>query len=77
MPLKKLPASYAKIVLPLIISIFMSGLVSAVSTMRIYDFDHPFLEIWLPSWGLSWIIAFPILLIVLPLARRLTAMLTE
>jgi hypothetical protein len=28
---------------------------------------------WLGSWGLSWLVAFPTLLLVLPLVRKATA----
>lgn len=34
-----------------------------------------FLQGWPVAWGLSWLIAFPVLLLALPAARKLTAML--
>ena len=34
-----------------------------------------FLQGWPIAWGLSWLIAFPVLLLAMPAARRLTAML--
>lgn len=33
--------------------------------------------VWLGAWGLSWIVAFPTLLMVLPLVRKATAALVE
>jgi hypothetical protein len=31
----------------------------------------------LGAWGLSWMVAFPTLLLILPMVRRLTALLVE
>ena len=36
-----------------------------------------FFAAWLEAWGISWLIAFPVLLVVLPLVRRLTALIVE
>jgi hypothetical protein len=43
-----------------------------VSTLRGIGFTQSFLGIWLSAWGLSWLIAFPTLLVALPLVRRAT-----
>ena len=69
----KLPARYAGLVMPLLLSIFMTCIVSMVSTLRSVGPVHDFIQIWLSAWGLSWIIAFPTLLIALPLVRKMTA----
>ncbi|KHF76479.1 hypothetical protein PJ15_3235 [Acinetobacter sp. neg1] len=29
-------------------------------------------HIWLSAWGISWLIAFPVLLLVLPIVRKIT-----
>lgn len=75
--LRKLPARYAGLVMPLFLSLFMTCIVSLVSTLRGIGLAEHFLSIWLSSWGLSWLIAFPTLLMVLPLVRRLTALVVE
>ncbi|MBF6135457.1 DUF2798 domain-containing protein [Nocardia otitidiscaviarum] len=70
---RKLPARYASLVLPLLLSILMTLVVSFISTVNGRGFDAGFLGIWLRAWGVSWLIAFPTLLLVLPLVRRVTA----
>ena len=74
---RRLPARYAGIVMPLFLSLFMTCIVSLVSTLRGIGLAEHFLSIWLSAWGLSWLIAFPTLLMVLPLVRRLTALVVE
>ncbi|WP_038201673.1 MULTISPECIES: DUF2798 domain-containing protein [Comamonadaceae] len=69
----KLPAAYSALVMPLLLSILMTFVVSAVSTLRSIGLAPGFLYIWLSAWALSWIIAFPTLLLALPLVRRVTA----
>lgn len=69
----KLPAAYATLVMPLLLSILMTFVVSAVATLRSIGLAPGFFYIWLSAWGLSWIIAFPTLLLALPLVRRATA----
>ena len=75
--LRKLPARYTGIVMPLLLSIFMSGVVSFVSTLHGVGMAHGLLHTWLGAWGWSWMIAFPTVLVVLPAARRLTHLIVE
>lgn len=75
--LRKLPGRYAGIVMPLLLSIFMSGIVSFVSTLHGMGMTYGLLHTWLGAWGWSWMIAFPTVLLVLPLVRRLTRLLVE
>ena len=74
-PFRKLPASYGGLVTPLILSGLMTLIVSGISTLRVLGPTPAFLEGWPVAWGLSWLIAFPVLLLALPAARRLTALL--
>ncbi|EPH31988.1 hypothetical protein L293_1764 [Acinetobacter gyllenbergii CIP 110306 = MTCC 11365] len=32
---------------------------------------------WMSAWGISWLIAFPVLLLVLPVVRKLTLLLVR
>lgn len=73
----KLPKRYAAFVMPLFLSILMTCIVSAVSTVRSLGFTNDALHAWPGAWLLSWLIAFPCLLLVLPLVRRLVAMVVE
>jgi hypothetical protein len=69
---RKLPARYHRIVLPLVLSFFMTCVVSFISTWRSIGFIESFVRTWLGAWGLSWLVAFPLLLVVLPAARAVT-----
>ncbi|MNF73949.1 hypothetical protein D3C84_559690 [compost metagenome] len=66
----KLPARYGAWVMPLLLSIFMTCIVSLISTFKGIGWSPQFVTKWLAAWGLSWVIAFPVLLLVLPLVRR-------
>jgi Protein of unknown function (DUF2798) len=73
----KLPATYARVVLPLFLSFIMTGVISLISTLRSAGFGVGFFPLWLGSWGLSWLVAFPTLMLVLPLVRRATAAIVQ
>jgi Protein of unknown function (DUF2798) len=73
----KLPPRYAGIVLPLLLSAFMTCIVSMVSTLRGIGLAPHLFTIWVSAWGLSWAVAFPTLLLVMPLMRRATAALVD
>jgi hypothetical protein len=75
--LRKLPARYAAVVLPLMLSVLMSCVVSLISTLRSIGPVEGFLGIWLGAWGLSWLVAFPTLLVILPFARAATGAIVE
>ncbi|EKS35151.1 DUF2798 domain-containing protein [Afipia clevelandensis] len=74
---RKLPARYAAIVMPLVLSILMTFVVSGISTLKSLGFTPAFLATWPAAWAISWIVAFPTLLAVLPLVRRIVAMVVE
>lgn len=74
---RKLPARYFNLVLPLILSALMTCVVSLVSTWRSVGVIDGFGRLWLSAWGLSWLVAFPLLLVVLPLARAATRLWVE
>jgi len=74
---RKLPARYAAVVLPFFLSCIMTCLISGISTLRGVGLAPGVLQLWLGSWGVSWLIAFPTLLAVLPLVRKLTAAVVE
>jgi hypothetical protein len=69
----KLPARYAGIVMPFLLSLFMTAIVSLISTLRSVGLHEGVVRLWLGSWGLSWLVAFPVLFVVLPVVRRITA----
>jgi hypothetical protein len=75
--LPKLPARYAAVVMPFFLSIVMTCIISMVSTLRGVGWVPGLLHLWLGSWAISWVIAFPTLLIMLPVVRKLTGLLVE
>ena len=76
-PLPKLPARYAGIVAPLLLSWLMTCLVSFVTLVRSVGLTAELPALWLNAWWTSWLVAFPVLLFVLPLVRRITSMVVE
>jgi hypothetical protein len=75
--MRKLPARYAELIRPFLLSIFMTCVVSLVSTLRGVGPVPDLFGIWLGAWVLSWAIAFPTMLLVMPLVRRATAALVD
>ena len=73
----KFPAKAAGLIMPLLLSILMTFIVSFVSTLKSLGLDAFTLTGWLSAWGLSWLIAFPALLLVLPVVKKLTAYLVH
>lgn len=74
---RRLPARYAGIVMPFVLSLLMTFVVSAIATLRSLGFTPDFAGIWMSAWGLSWLIAFPTLLLVLPLVRKIVGLVVE
>jgi hypothetical protein len=74
---RKLPARYAGLIMPLLLSIFMTCIVSLISTLHGIGLTPGLFRVWMGAWGLSWVIAFPTLLLVLPLVRGATRALVE
>jgi hypothetical protein len=75
--LPKLPARYAAVVMPFFLSIVMTCIISLVSTLRGVGWVPGLLHLWLGSWAISWVIAFPTLLVMLPVVRKLTALVVQ
>lgn len=73
MPLGKLPARYNSLIMPLILSLLMTCVVSAITVLRTNGLSAEAFAIWPSAWALSWCVAFPVLLIILPVVRRITA----
>ena len=67
----KLPSRFAPILFSLIVSLTMSCIVAGISTFSTISFSDDLVTSWMVAWGKSWPIAFPILLTVVPMARKL------
>jgi hypothetical protein len=70
--MQKLPPRYNHILVPMILTFFMTAIVAGVSTAIAVGPNWTALRIWPGAWMASWAIAFPSALLVLPLARWLT-----
>jgi hypothetical protein len=73
-PRGKLPARYASVVMPLVLSLLMTFVVSAISTLKSLGATPAFVATWPIAWAVSWLVAFPTLLALLPLVRRIVAL---
>ena len=71
---RKLPARYAAVVMPLTLSVLMTFVVSAIATLKSLGPTQAFIATWPAAWAISWLVAFPTLLAVLPLVRRIVGL---
>lgn len=70
------PQKYAPQLFGFILSGLMSFLVSGIATLRATGFVPDFPGLWISAWLTAWLFAFPAVLLVSPIARRLVALLT-
>jgi hypothetical protein len=68
-----LPARYAPILFGLLLSGMMSLIVSGLSTIRALGWVDHLALIWMGNWAVSWATAFPVVLVVAPITRRVVA----
>ncbi|WP_134500986.1 DUF2798 domain-containing protein [Microvirga pakistanensis] len=74
---RKLPARAQAVVFPMILSLLMSGIVSTIATLRAVGITPGVGARILEAWGMSYVIAFPTALLVMPLVRRIVAAIVE
>lgn len=74
---RRLPARYNVVVAPLVLSIVMTCIVSAVATLKSLGLSPAALAVWPSAWGMSWLVAFPTLLAIQPLVRRVVGLVVE
>ena len=72
-----MPARYAPILFGFILSALMSLHVSGIATFLNAGLADGFLAAWIGAWLPSWLIAFPVVLVVAPIARRLVGVLVK
>jgi Protein of unknown function (DUF2798) len=75
--MKKLPARWMHVVMPLFLSMFMSAFISFISTVKAVGLPPDLFSRWILAWGISWAVAFPTVLMVLPLVRKLAGLVVE
>jgi hypothetical protein len=64
-------ARFAPIAFGFVLSCLMSFLVSGIATLRTAGLIDNFAALWINAWLPSWVIAFPVVLVVAPAARRI------
>ena len=74
---KKLPVSVFQPVFGLFMATFMSFLMSGAITAPNIGFPPDYLSRLMHSWGLAFMLAYPAILIVAPIARRLALRFVE
>lgn len=72
-----LPAKAAPIAFGFLLSGFMTLLVSAIATVNAIGWNDQTVNKWMTAWAESWLIAFPIVLVVAPSVRWLVAQMVK
>jgi hypothetical protein len=72
-----MPARFAPALFGFILSGLMSFAVSGIATLRNSGLVDHFFSLWIGAWLPSWLFAFPVVLLVAPITRRLVAMLIK
>lgn len=68
----KLPPKYALVVMPFFMSGMMSGIICMVNLLRAMGWSVQALHAWPTTWLLAWAVAFPTVMLVMPLVKNLT-----
>ncbi|MDI1239055.1 MAG: DUF2798 domain-containing protein [Polaromonas sp.] len=66
-----IPRKFEPILFGFLLSGLMSLLVAGISTLRAAGLGPGFLSLWAGSWLTAWLFAFPAVLLVSPVARRI------
>ncbi|HZQ11356.1 MAG TPA: DUF2798 domain-containing protein [Pseudolabrys sp.] len=64
---------FAPVLFGLVLSSLMSFLVSGIATFRAVGPIDGMFKLWIGAWVPSWAIAFPVVLVVAPVARRIVS----
>lgn len=72
-----MPPRFAPIAFGFVLSAMMSFLVSGIATFRNAGLVDTFMQLWVGAWLPSWLIAFPVVLLVAPIARRIVGSLVR
>ena len=71
--MRKLPARLALPVTGFFLTFIMTCVISGVSTATALGPTDAFLRHWPAAWMSSWAVAFPTVLVVMPLVRRIVS----
>jgi hypothetical protein len=68
---------FAPILFGFVLSALMSFVVSGIATFRNAGLVDGFFSLWVGAWLPSWLVAFPVVLVVAPIARRFVGLLVK
>lgn len=72
-----MPPRFAPILFGFVLSALMSFVVSGIATFRNAGLVDGFFSLWVGAWLPSWLVAFPVVLVVAPIARRFVGLLVK
>ena len=75
--MRKLAPKWGLIVMPLLMSGMMSAIICMVNLLRVFGWDAAVLQEWPSTWLMAWAVAFPSVLLVMPIAKRMTGKLVR
>lgn len=75
--LRRLPSASRVVVMPMILSLLMSGIVASIATLRAIGLAPDLAAAILKAWAMSYVVACPSAMLVMPLVRRIVDHLVE
>jgi hypothetical protein len=69
----RIPHRFTPVVTAFLLSGLMSCMVSGISTLRSIGLAEMFFVKWMTNWAWSWSVAFPAVIVVLPVVRAIVA----
>jgi hypothetical protein len=64
-------ARFAPLIFGFVLSALMSFIVSGIATVRTAGLVEGFTALWIGAWLPSWLVAFPVVLFLAPVTRRI------
>lgn len=71
------PVKFAPVLFALLLSGMMSLIVSGIATYKHAGLTEAFGQLWINAWLPSWLIAFPVVMVIAPGARRIVGVLVR
>tara|TARA_B100001121_G_scaffold310754_1_gene345894 strand:+ start:5919 stop:6140 length:222 start_codon:yes stop_codon:yes gene_type:complete len=72
-----IPERFSNLLFGFIVSAIMTLVVSGISTFNNVDIEGQFYLLWFNSWIKSWLVAFPLILLVSPITKLLISKITR
>ncbi|OUS24135.1 hypothetical protein A9R01_16020 ['Osedax' symbiont bacterium Rs2_46_30_T18] len=68
---------YAVFIFAFFMALFMSSIMSLVITLLNVGFIDNIFSLWIQAWGYAFCVAFPAVLVIAPLVRKIVALLVN